>query len=546
MAVHACLSRHISTFLLPATSPLIAAKDKEGKEPREIEVLAQIEFNNRVNDNWLTKCWGTKLECQFNLDAPQRTLAKTTGDIFEKVIVRLFASFNTNPFAYEKIKDSIEFFFLRYQENASPLARIVSTIFTLGGHPNDQAKLAKKILQIVFTQHLFDPVEYVSHGFDHSLNVADYCVDIINNNPSVRNKFLARYKLDHNDPRLIPLVRVMAYLHDCGYPCLKGREKANHSVYSADQVDKIKESLQQVLGNGERFDKLFGDMREAIFYHNADEGPGTCRGRLPTNSGCFLLNPVDRQIVEKVFDHPEVGIRPRRHYSGGYQGYSETQAAPWPCRKLDLHYPGDKKLGLERKPAILDDNPFHIIRIADNLDFARSRMTPFQHSLDFTTLYRKRYRIGEIDDLLKKSPPNADVLEAEKATLKTDCAVLTQNNESLKKIDAKINKESFKHFGGCEAVLEVKEIIFGSGVSRVKVNVDEVKWKELAKVDFKDSKATFPVNIAIYQMFRAFKAFEWVFIDGNKKSLAQGLVFDIRAGDEELTPYFPKIKYHIY
>jgi hypothetical protein len=64
----------------------------------------------------------------------------------------------------------------------------------------------------MFNQHLDNPLQYCSHGFDHSILVDAYVQNIIEGKPLVVDKTMEKYGL--NKELAILLLRLSAVFHD--------------------------------------------------------------------------------------------------------------------------------------------------------------------------------------------------------------------------------------------------------------------------------------------------------------------------------------------
>lgn len=356
-------------------------------------------------------CWGTLVKISVNGSQSSfighSILARRVGEIFEEVINELclsYHSFDKKSISATKVCNLIIFFFKPlappYKGGRAPIDKFIKTMIKLWGNTNQNLQpplalesIAKTVLRLVVWQHLFDPEQFVSHNFAHSLMVARHSAKLfkrLNLYENCRNNT----RLNNLDPKVIEgLIKLVSYLHDCGYPHLKDREKANHSVYSADKSDELKDLLQTLLFSGDQHNQ-FGDFyklfRDAIFFHNADECHSleSFTHTLETDTGNFLLAPDDKMAIVTAFSGPEPGIRRKRNTIQ----YSPNSPAERKGRKLDLLFNNDGKLGLAYTRANLNRNPFEVVRVADNLDFAIDRLTTtqqannFLHTLDASSL----------------------------------------------------------------------------------------------------------------------------------------------------------------
>ena len=125
----------------------------------------------------------------------------------------------------------------------------------------------------------------MSHGFDHGLNVARYCLRIFDDNPGIQEAF-GMFQL--KETQIKSSLELLSYLHDCGYPHLHGRDKGNHAVYSAFLVEReVKQPLGELLNLKEKYEDFYKLFFRAIFAHNADTDHGSYTHGFETTSGLF-------------------------------------------------------------------------------------------------------------------------------------------------------------------------------------------------------------------------------------------------------------------
>jgi hypothetical protein len=211
-------------------------------------------------------------------------------------------------------------------------------------------------------------------------------------------------------------------------------------------------------------------------------------------------------------------------------------------RFVDLASKKDNLLGLRYQEANLEKNPLQtIIRMADNMDMKPERFSEIQKNplfLDFVKELgtndekfigditdaentieeiKRQYKEGKIDEATK----DAKVYDAEQAygQLKMDILadVIARKNydkagpmiDKICKIAIKQDSESYRHFGGCEAIEDVK--INGG---RIDIQVDETKYTELnntnieESIQYKGKNRKINVGVGEYQIFRMSEAFK--------------------------------------
>jgi hypothetical protein len=442
-------------------------------------------------------CWGLTLSKQDEgTDEIFKDLLQTTGRVFEKVVSE-FLNNGNHIDKQRKLKKTVSSFFEKYHvsnedSTNSPLIRVVTTVYSLGFTHVHTLSLMEKLLKIFFSQHFDDLPKYVSHGFNHSINVAYHCEQLFLSKGSeeitrINNFFKSKYPYIYekdSSEKAIALIKLHAYLHDCGYPSLYGMEKANHSFLSACKVDEIREDLRGILGIDDNFDNLFDDFRHAIFFHNADTGNVNFRHKVKTGLGNFLAKGENKDRVvesfQKKLKFSEVNVE---DLSDDVQG-----------RVLDLDVAKDNLMGLEKKIGILAKNPFHLIRIGDNLDFVRSRMTEAQQQPDFIKVCKDLFELRDKEQskLLSSTVEIWDKLKKKESDFDGMTIGKEKNND--------INSESYLHFGGCYGVSKVSMNI-GKKTSTLQVTAYKNVWQELGD------------EVAKYQMNRATKAFTSIHLD---------------------------------
>lgn len=295
--------------------------------------------------------------------------------------------------------------------------------------------------KLAFDQHDENPEHFVSHGFNHSLNVTEYLEQIINSNmryDTQNNKmtilaYIAKqYAISENSARFIILL--IGLLHDCGYPKLDGKAKANHSIYGADLIDDLKLNLLKLIDKAaqntkELADKLFTDFRAAIFFHNADvKEKESFNYRIITNKGEFLCNAAVLKTIEEVFENrfPNRTILEKIN-DNNHLG-----------RTLDLVTPDDKHIGLPFHAANITDNPFALfIRLADNMDMSIRRFSPLQREQVFMKIYQELAKKRSLNEILQECQKDLD---------------LSPFGKEIAKVAKKLNAKSERFYGSCECI----------------------------------------------------------------------------------------------
>lgn len=465
-------------------------------------------------------CWHCAPRfCPDDIKSRLNGLAKHAFEAFAEVITTSIAAYHLHPFQSLQLQRTINFFLGEYLDEKggklSPLMRIAQTIHNLGRNATlvdkivYQKRLISLITRIVFRQHLFDPLEYVSHGFDHSLNVAK-TARLVLGDYAVRQSMEKKFGKTVDNTALVEL---LAYLHDCGYPHLHDRAKANHAMYSADLVDQLKTDLSKFLP-----EPAFKALRKAVFSHNADDKSATFDAKYCTHSGDYLLSSKEthRLIVIDFFTLEEPHLRSAR--APQEEPPADPERKKYWGRKLDLFLPKDGFIGSELTPAFLENDPLgFIIRVADNLDFSFSRFNWIQSHYAFLHLCLLRHFIGVLKKKAEKAYPNEslDRLKAKAKELETLVVEHLEKYQILKLVEKGVNAESFRHFAGCQAIQKMTkfELIcienLNHYTARVHVTILTDVWKRLEGIIIEEDQRS--VKAAEYQLYRTWVAFQQVF-----------------------------------
>jgi HD superfamily phosphodiesterase len=80
----------------------------------------------------------------------------------------------------------------------------------------------------MFYQTLDNPLQFCSHGFDHSILVDEY-VKNISEGTDVVNKTMKKYGISKD--AATTLLRLTAVFHDFGYPRVGNLDKSTHGPF---------------------------------------------------------------------------------------------------------------------------------------------------------------------------------------------------------------------------------------------------------------------------------------------------------------------------
>lgn len=277
------------------------------------------------------------------------------------------------------------------------------------------------VLKRAIDQDLNSPENYVSHGFNHTLNVVDYVDQIINDNPTVLEEVSKKYGISRQKAKF--LFENVALFHDFGYPEaeLQHMPKVAHSMTGADVINHgetevsgkkmaIKEVLARIFSqDSDLNEEAANDIRNAVLMHNADKFDQNYTVKLVTSQGNFLVDGDDLyRACDKLDGIKKISIyldkgnkkdqelienRLNEFFSENEKPKIEWTDTKYKGRKLD---PKNKKgnfLGLEYFKVVLTEEPLlAIIRLADNMDMTYNRLSSIQRETLFKAYY---YAIGD-------------------------------------------------------------------------------------------------------------------------------------------------------
>lgn len=411
---------------LPKAAELLG-KQLKGENPRERRALAMAV----ALDRYVEKAYARQVEHavkhalkdlqKVNLSPDQKT------QIAEKAEAKIF----------KKFSDSIQFF-VSVDSRKGPVAPLerMCAPFDYLSPPEDKVKneqfekgisdYSAELARLAFDQHLDNPEQYVSHGFDHSINVANYTRDVLNMNPEIYRAAASKYKISEGEAKF--MLETVALLHDCGYPCVGCKAKSVHGVSGADIVLPMREMFQKFINSPEaKQEELFSDFRNSIMFHSADKIEYAFSSKIVSTLGTFLAdqqnivqvlsnfynpdkNPSGqaRFVTEIYVQNPEVKkeievtLQAAREDFEGKAGRAielpkvTIHDGLFKGRFADLEFNKDKLLGLEFSTADLLSQPLNMIRLVDNMDMRKTRFTPTQNEAAFRRVY---YELGNNNEI---------------------------------------------------------------------------------------------------------------------------------------------------
>lgn len=331
------------------------------------------------------------------------------------------------------------------------------------------------ILKRAFDQHLDNPEQYVSHGFDHTLNVTSYIDKIVETNPNIIHKVSEKYGISDKEAQF--LLRTVGFFHDFGYPVSEesGLGKASHGLSGADIITygkvisnnkeiSLSENILTLLNaKNDKKEELIFDLRDSILFHSADKVEQSYGLKLKTSRGDFLLdndnflrvyNTFSNQgdittTVENIYVYAETEAEGKKIVKDLLNGLETNQIyrkedieeisktiviveKKFEGRKVDLVDKKDSLLGLEFSEVVLTKSPLQaIIRLADNMDMQTNRFSEIQNQPLFKAFYRA---LG--DENSEFFERNADIESANNADELEKLIIYHENQITKEDIDS--------------------------------------------------------------------------------------------------------------
>lgn len=281
-------------------------------------------------------------------------------------------------------------------------------------------KHSKVVLRLAFEQHWDNPEQYVSHGFDHTLNVTAYSESIVTQNPEILQAIQDKYKVSAGEAKF--LVTTVGWFHDFGYPDVGGRGKAVHALAGADIIySKELQALHTELIRSENADtqNILYDLRDSILFHSADKVERSFSAKLTTSHGTYLLdgnNFIDvvstlqssamnlpgesREVLEIFVSTEEVKQQLEIQLQAAQNDTEKKTGTPnilpkitvtnqeFQGRSVDLKNKKDGLLGAEYQQVDALTSPLHaVVRLADNIDMRADRFATVQQTAAFQEMY---------------------------------------------------------------------------------------------------------------------------------------------------------------
>lgn len=499
-------------------------------------------------------------------------MARTLGHYVEGLEMRLLPG---------DLRRTMQYFVADSANGITPVERMASIYESLAPVSDKQSDISRHTLAIsehstllvarAFDQHHENPEKYVSHGFDHSIRVADYALDILNQ-PGSRILKSTASKYGITEGETVFIFQLISFYHDMGYPLLAGRPKAFHGIPAADMINRsnmkgLNTLLLSSMANkhSTQLETLLDDMRDAVLYHGADKIEGEFVAQIRTSGGKLLFkNPGDisaavsqlcylqdgglpfRDVALVNARNADVATRIAAAFNPEYLKQRRQRpvfpiigVAPGSAfrgRSVSLGFSEEAHLGIEYQIAETSSSPFiAVLRLADNMDAAGDRLSNIQRDPAFQEIYLAfgdngpvSLRLQELESK-EKSGDEVDSravvawkkLIVESILEKSEHAARIKEKpelaDKIRDIASGQNSGSLPHFGGCQAIKSVR--MEGTAVV---VTVDKAKYEKLNTIEV-DEKSLDPegrtrqvkVKVGDYQIWRMQEAFQTIKINGN-------------------------------
>ncbi|MCX6824180.1 MAG: hypothetical protein NT085_03560 [candidate division SR1 bacterium] len=466
-----------------------------------------------------------------------------------------------------------------------------------------KSDLGKKINEYAFYQTLDNPPQYNSHGFDHSINVTSYVEMIYKQVPEFVDKVKNSYGLNEKTSQFV--LKMTGVLHDFGYPETETIKapKSLHGPLGAILFEKnimpeFKKQIQLMDPNitEENLNQVCKDMYNAVFFHSADKVEVTYNGKMTYKNMTFLFedalgvdgivdalnksgmftDQIDKGEIIFEINSEKTDLSDKIKTKYGDKNVT-TQAKEFKGRKVGNDIPG---VGIEFQTSSIDSPLSSIIRIADNLDIAYSRLSPTQKDPGFRDIIHsfgpectggKLMELMEkyddaIKDLEKGKVEQVDVdkalskiqefiknnskikifingVETEVAISESDIIdggkpntdnykdfIIKQigvTDVTVKEVGKKQNSISVRHSGGLEPIHDLSDVkinyVEESGNYVIKVNVNKAEFDKLNAttvmeegLDVNGNKIYIEVGIGEYHIRRLYEATRSIDLSGKK------------------------------
>lgn len=370
-----------------------------------------------------------------------------------------------------------------------------------------------KIKKYMFYQTLDNPLQFCSHGFDHSILVDEYVKNIAKDTDVV-NKTMEKYNISQDAATV--LLRLTAVFHDFGYPNVGDLDKSTHGPFGwllfKNEISQEFESLfsKQFWVDHSKVAELTKDMTDAIFFHSADKVEQWYLNKIKFTKGEFLIGEkvagkemggdIEKETnilsdvinIMKSWDNLTVYYR-KWNRSGQANAYGFKQqlmdlGIEWNRIQVkedigetnyDAIYGTEiyqwrksksiTDFGIEFKPIDLYTNPLSgVVRLADNFDMSLNRLTELQKWPIFMGVM---YNFGMID-----TSPNASSTIFQRIEKIVDMEVSPEKTQKIEMLKQQIIDNSIN--------LSIQDTQAGNIKERRTIKIDESTMNKIFKADW--------------------------------------------------------------
>jgi|GEM_PF-2108312 len=330
--------------------------------------------------------------------------------------------------------------------------------------PAEAKLLLKFVCESLEAQHLDNPLKYVSHGADHSINTMLQTKQLIDSSPEIRAALKKQFGSVKNGKMLAYMV---ALFHDIGYPKVTEEQKKNpdlpkwkHQEYSAEMVK-----------NGLKFETLSKIM------------PGLTKA------------------------HYDLFITAIEHHGSDSLKLEDFDA------KRPFRF------------AALSDNPLLVLmRLSDNLDMLKVRLNAVQTDPFFLKVLGV---MADKADKIKKKNPALSEAELKAKIKESNKAVLEKAEKIIdEKLAKEGEKGKFKYelmkeiLRGCN---HVSHLHFGSVELAQNISVTIENGKVKVSLAYNTPLQYVPLTLADFQVDRLKISLASMMLDGKTGLVVEGL-----------------------
>ncbi|MDA1060793.1 MAG: hypothetical protein O3B47_03295 [bacterium] len=283
--------------------------------------------------------------------------------------------------------------------------------------PEALNEVKRKIIEAGIDQHIDNPPQYVSHGFDHSLRVMDHVKKVVNSDPKVIENIMANWEITREQAELLTVLNGIC--HDFGYPDVgEGLGKAMHAVTGTYRfLHEIALPLAKASGldmKNPKHKELMNNFARSIECHSADKVETSWK-RADGKQDLILNAKVtvkikvgeleyEQEILADKADFEAIKTKMKAYFKKHFNhelSDSDFSMIEGDFEGRHVDIVGSSKN--DRTPGAVEYRPAELInqdsdnydpllaatRYADNLDMDPTRFSEFQRSPIFTALYTR-------------------------------------------------------------------------------------------------------------------------------------------------------------